>query len=297
MRAALRTTAAALIASVVILGLEMPHGSWAIFTVFTVSMANAGASLKRGLERLVGTFIGGLAGLLAVMIALDAPYVFVPLLGLAVTVGLYLSGVLATAYPPLLGALTYILVALSHVDYPEDFVGVALWRMTAIMFGVVLGTGAQLFLWPDDPLDKLRLELVRRLDLVGSLIEHAIAPPTGTVAAPPTQTLALGDVTEQLQLLANAEVLHPRLRTQNAEHIALILEVARLFTDAAWAAETTPETAARVGLDEGVRQRLVAIRDESARLARALEARRSLLGSTEPTTALGSAAATPTVAA
>jgi uncharacterized membrane protein YccC len=95
--------------------------------------------------------------------------------------------------------------------------------------------------------------------------------------------LTLGDLTTELQLLANAEVLHASLRARHAEHTALILEVARLFTSALWAAETTPATTARVGLDDAVRGRLLAITEESARLARALESRRGLLGSTGPT--------------
>src|SRR5678816_337248 len=98
--------------------------------------------------------------------------------------------------------------------------------------------------------------------------------------------LTLGDLTTELQLLANAEVLHASLRARHAEHTALILEVARLFTSALWAAETTPETTARVGLEEAVRGRLLAISEESVRLARALESRRGLLGSTGPTAIL-----------
>ena len=70
--------------------------------------------------------------------------------------GVYLSHVMAAPYPPLLGVMTYVLVTLSHVEFPEDYVDVALWRIAAIGMGVVLGTGAQLFLWPDDPIDKLR---------------------------------------------------------------------------------------------------------------------------------------------
>ena len=251
-------------------------------TIFTMALADAGASLKKGIERVIGTVVGGLAGLLAVIAFIDLPYVFVPLMGVAITVGLYLSHVLAAPYPPLLGALTYLLVVLSQVEAPEDYVGVALWRITAIVIGVVLSTVAQVFLWPDDPVDKLREALVRRLHLVPMLIDRAIAPPAGPAVELPAVALTLGDLTGELQLLADAEVLHSSLRPRNAEHIALILEVARLFTAAVWAAETTPGTTARVGLDEGARRRLLAIRDESIRFARALEGRRSLLASAAP---------------
>ena len=283
LRAALRIVVPSLVGAVLIMLFQIPHGGWAILTIFTVSQADAGASLQRGGERLLGTLAGGIAGLLAIIAFIDLPYFFAPALGLAVVMGVYLSHVMAAPYPPLLGVMTYVLVTLSHVEFPEDYVDVALWRVAAIGMGVVLGTVAQLFLWPDDPIDKLRAALARRLHLVRSLVDQAVAPSAIAPAQPSAAMLTLGDLTTELQLLANAEVLHGYLRARHAEHTALILEVARLFTSALWAAETTPATTARVGLDDAVRGRLLAISEESARLARALESRRGLLGSTGPT--------------
>ena len=281
--AALRIVVPCLVGAVLIMLFQIPHGGWAILSIFTVSQADAGASLQRGLERLLGTLAGGTVGLLAIIAFIDLPYFFAPALGLAVVVGVYLSHVMAAPYPPLLGVMTYVLVTLSHVEFPEGYVDVALWRVAAIGMGVVLGTGAQLFLWPDDPIDKLRAGLARRLHLVRSLVDQAVAPSGVAPARPSAAMLTLGDLTTELQLLANAEVLHASLRARHAEHTALILEVARLFTSALWAAETTPETTARVGLEDAVRGRLLAISEESVRLARALESRRGLLGSTGPT--------------
>ena len=299
LRAALRIVVPSLVGAVLIMLFQVPHGGWAILSVFTVSQADAGASLQRAGERLLGTLAGGIAGLLAIIAFIDLPYVFAPALGLAVVAGVYLSHVMTAPYPPLLGVMTFVLVTLSHVEFPEEHVDVALWRIVAIGMGVVLGTGAQLFLWPDDPIDKLRAGLARRLHLVRGLVDQAIAPPaTAAPARPSAAMLTLGDLTTELQLLANAEVLHASLRARHAEHTALILEVARLFTSALWAAETTPATTARVGLDDAVRARLQAISDESARLAHALESRRGLLGSTGPTAVIpAEAGAGPAVAA
>ena len=197
-----------LVGAILIMLFQIPHGGWAILTIFTVSQADAGASLQRGWERLLGTIAGGIAGLLAIIAFIDLPYFFAPALGLAVVVGVYLSHVMAAPYPPLLGVMTYVLVTLSHVEFPEGYVDVALWRIAAIGMGVVLGTGAQLFLWPDDPIDKLRAALARRLHLVRSLVDQAIAPAATAPARPSAAMLTLGDLTTELQLLANAEVLH-----------------------------------------------------------------------------------------
>jgi uncharacterized membrane protein YccC len=251
LRAALRIVVPTLFGAVLIMLFQTPHGGWAIFTIFTVSQADAGASLQRGWERLLGTLAGGIAGLFAIIAFIDLPYFFAPALALAGVVGVYLSLVMAAPYPPLLGVMTYILVTLSHVEFFEDYVDVALWRVAAIGMGVVLATAAQLFLWPDDPIDKLRAALARRLHLVRSLVDQATAAPATAPARPSAAMLTFGALTTELQLLANAEVLHRHLRARHAEHTALILEVARLFSSALWAAETTPATTARVGLENG----------------------------------------------
>src|SRR6185369_1293502 len=112
---------------------------------------------------------------------------------------------MAAPYPPLLGVMTYVLVTLSHVEFPEDYVDVALWRIAAIGMGVVLGTGAQLFLWPDDPIDKLRAGLAHRLHLVRGLVDQAITASPSAQARPSAAMLTLGDLTAELHLLANAE--------------------------------------------------------------------------------------------
>ena len=227
---------------------------------------------------------GGIAGLLAIIAFIDLPYFFVPALGLAVVVGVYLSHVMAAPYPPLLGVMTYVLVTLSHVEFPEDYVDVALWRVAAIGMGVVLGTVAQLFLWPDDP-DRQAPRGTGPPPAPGAIARRSGHRALGDRAGP-----AFGGDADARRPDRRSCSSSPMpkcstasLRARHAEHTALILEVARLFTSALWAAETTPATTARVGLDDAVRARLLAISEESARLARALESRRGLLGSTGPT--------------
>lgn len=61
MRAALRLVAACLVSVVLVMLFEIPHGSWMIMTIFTVGMADAGASLQKGVQRIIGTVAGGLA--------------------------------------------------------------------------------------------------------------------------------------------------------------------------------------------------------------------------------------------
>jgi uncharacterized membrane protein YccC len=138
LRAALRIVVPSLVGVVLIMLFQEPHGGWTVLTIFTVSQADAGASLQRGWQRLLGTLAGGIAGLLVIIALIDMPYFFVPALGVAVVVGVYLSKVMAAPYPPLLGTMTFVLVTLTHVEFPEAHVDVALWRIVAIGLGVVV---------------------------------------------------------------------------------------------------------------------------------------------------------------
>ncbi len=165
----------------------------------------------------------------------------------------------------------------------EGFVGVALWRITAIGLGVVLGTGAQLFLWPDDPSTSCGASWSRRLDLVHALADQAIDDPRSRTR-PRRRRRCWRSATSraELQLLANAEVRHPRSGPPRPPHRPHPRGRAALHLGALGGGDRRPR---RRGWDStpAVRARLGAISDESARLARALESRRGLLGSTGPT--------------
>ena len=76
-----RIVVACLVATTLWLGFHVPEGHWAIVTIFTVSQSDAGASLTRGLQRVVGTIIGGVIGILIVTLFADQPWISVPLLG------------------------------------------------------------------------------------------------------------------------------------------------------------------------------------------------------------------------
>ena len=99
------------------------------------------------------------------------------------------------------------------------------------------GTGAQLFLWPDDPEAKLREALAGRLASITrvmralAILEGGDSTALSHVTAP---SLAGDDLSTQLDLLASAEARHPSLRRRHTEQLALIVEVDRLVTTAVW---------------------------------------------------------------
>jgi multidrug resistance protein MdtO len=274
LRATLRIVAgcaAALLLTNVLGGGLGPHGHWTLFTVFTVSQADAGASLRRSIQRMIGTAAGGVLGILAVIMLADLPALNTPLLAAVVAVGMFASLTSTVPYVLLLGTITFVLVVFLPPDAAAtSAVDTGLWRIAAIAAGIACGAGAQIFLWPDDPEDKLRDALAGRLDRLASALA-ALPPrpgsPRDTVPATPSLRLMGENLTAPLDLLANAETRHPALRRRHTEQLTLIVEVDRLLTSVAWlmgASAGWPASPAAAGRE------IAALARECAELGRAL---------------------------
>jgi uncharacterized membrane protein YccC len=146
-RAALRVLVASLVGTAIVMATHLPHGHWIIITIFTVSPEDAGASLAKGMQRLVGTLLGAIAGILITIAFANDPWFMFVSIGVAVGVGMYVSRTTSAPYASLLGTVTLLLVAFSHLDSPGAELDTALWRTVMMLLGVVLGTGAQVLLW------------------------------------------------------------------------------------------------------------------------------------------------------
>ena len=277
LRAALRITVSSLTAVLVTVTLGgdfFPHAHWTIVTIFTVSQADAGASLRKSAQRIVGTLVGGLLGILVVVAFADLSPFYVPLLGAVVGVGIFASLTTSSPYVMLLGSLTFVLVTfVPPGSGASDAVETGLWRILAIAIGVICGTGAQLFLWPDDPEAKLREALAGRLTLIARVMRALAILESGdetAIAQVTAPSLAGDDLSTQLDLLANAEARHPSLRRRHTEQLALIVEVDRLVTTAVWLINNSRDWA--VSPDEEIRRQFLAIALECSRLGEALRA-------------------------
>ena len=153
-----------------------------------------------------------------------------------------------------------------HGSDPSAAVALGLWRIVLIVLGVAIGTGAQLYLWPDDPEEHLLVELAERLRTVSQTIGRCI---TGTLAQP-TKSLEAALV-HHLDLLANAETRYPSLRLRHLEQITLIGGVEHLLT-----AAVGLERASHAGRvpGESARARLARIAARCERLRDAIMTRR-----------------------
>jgi multidrug resistance protein MdtO len=269
-RATARTVVACLVTTTIIMALHLEHGAWVIVSILVVSQPNAGASLRKGMLRLLGTTTGAAVGVAAYIGFADLSWLRIPLMGPTAAFFMFLSNTTTAPYFGILGGITAILVMTAEAPGAEGGIYVGLWRFAMVTLGAVVGTAAQLFLWPDDPEDQLLGALAERLTVVEGLLGAVRdgRPPD----AARLDALLLAGLSRQVDLLADAEARFPSLRLRHAEQIALIGGIEQLLTAgvglsrAASAHDTMPSGP--------VRDRLDAIGAGCARLRRALETRR-----------------------
>jgi multidrug resistance protein MdtO len=237
-QAALRMALACVAATTIGMGLHMPHTSYALVTIPILCQSDAGFSLGKGIQRLLGTIAGGAFGMLGAIATVDRPWALVPLVGGVAGTGLFLQRTTTAPYVWFLAAMTALMVLVTGETDPAAALATGFWRILVVALGIILGTGAQLLLWPDDPQRRLRAQLRQRIEVVERVLRRWLAAgtaPTPAVAAgsPDMRTLMLTGLTQQLDLLAGSELTHPSLRTRHSEQLALIAGVEQLLTAAA----------------------------------------------------------------
>jgi multidrug resistance protein MdtO len=271
----LRIVATCLAGTGLVMSLHAPHGNWIVWTIFHVNSEDAGASLIHGVQRVISTLAGAAIGMLiGIAFANEPQFMFVGV-GVAVAVFMFLSRTTSARDSSVLAAFTMLLVVTSHLDAPDAQIETGLWRALMVLVGVILGTGAQLVLWPQDPEQRLLDDVAQRLAWIEALLGRAAASPPdapGTPARP--DLVAVSGLTRELDLLANAEARYPSLRRRHTEQIALITETERLLTNAVWLVELVEDPPRLYRLDEGLRSRLRVLGAACARLRSDLAARR-----------------------
>ena len=265
-RATARALVACLALALLVVTTQAPHGTWAIFTAILVAQSDAGASLRRAAGRLVGTLIGGGTALLAIGAFVDQPWFLLPSVGAVCGLALYASRRLQGSYAALLAGLTFA-VLVPDLTTAEGSIDTALWRIFMIALGCLVGTAAQLLLWPVDPEALLIADFAAELAHVGGIAARAAA---GEPPGPPEDLLSATRLGHQLDLLANTEARYPGLRLRHAELAALASELDRLVAAALWLARSSAASE-----DAAPRRRVAELAAECDALGRALIERRS----------------------
>lgn len=134
---ALRTALAITLAAFTAFALHLENPYWSAITACVVSMSNLGASLERGILRIIGTIAGAALGYVFASLFINKPIMFFSSVFLVIAIGYYYSLVTRYSYSFIIGLVTVSLVMLSAVYQRDSLLHIAIWRSTEIIVGVV----------------------------------------------------------------------------------------------------------------------------------------------------------------
>ena len=174
---------------------------------------------------------------------------------------LFFSRIAVAPYAPFLGALTFLMLV-PEAGSVTATLDAPLWRIAMILLGCVIGSVAQLVLWPDDPAALLRSDVASRLRTAGLRSTRAAGASDAKHAPALLEASGLG---RELQLLESAERLHPTLVPRHAEQARLIASAERALV-----ASLAVERLAVAPLEAGRRARIEALAATCRELAAAL---------------------------
>jgi uncharacterized membrane protein YccC len=135
----LKTFAAAMLALVIALGMDLPRPYWAMATVYVTSHPLAGATSSKAFYRLLGTVIGASATVAILPNLVDAPELLCLAIALWVGVCLYLSLLDSTprGYVFMLAGYTVAFIGFPEVSEPANIFDTAVARVEEIALGII----------------------------------------------------------------------------------------------------------------------------------------------------------------
>ena len=138
----LKTFAAAVLALVIALWLDLPRPYWAMATVYITSQPLAGATSSKALYRVLGTLIGAVASVAIVPTFVNSPELLSLVIALWVGGCLYLSLLDRTprSYLFMLSGYTLALIGFPAVTDPGSIFDTAVARFEEITLGIICAT-------------------------------------------------------------------------------------------------------------------------------------------------------------
>lgn len=163
----LRVTVALTLCFTVIELFSIPHSSWALVSTVMVmgNLPHVGGVLDKGWQRLVGTLLGGLWGLILILVAEPLPGV-VPLWSM-VGIALALNATFSNRYG--YSSLLFCVTLLMVVGDGNHDIGIGLWRIFNVVLGTLISILVSLLLMPQKATDVFRFLLADNLDKLARL--------------------------------------------------------------------------------------------------------------------------------
>jgi uncharacterized membrane protein YccC len=246
-----RVAIASAIAVLLTSWLPVGHGYWLTLTVITVLQPSVGLTRGRGLQRAVGTMLGGVAAALLGLVTHEP---------LAKLVWMFPLSVLAVAIRPLSYGLftlflTPVFLLLSGGDGGWELAGLRILHTT---LGAALAFLAASALWPSWESGRLRRALVDVI-LAGEAYLAAIEAswPAGERSAPALQARRrMGIVINEAEAALERSIGQPSMNAARVDAAQTLITYARRLAGAVAALAATPVPSGSGRLDETTRARL-----------------------------------------
>src|SRR6266851_10511331 len=147
---ALKTFAAAMLALVIALWLDLPRPYWAMATVYITSQPLAGATSSKAFYRVLGTVLGASVTVAMVPNLVNAPELLCLIIALWVGLCLYLSLLDGTprSYVSMLAGYTVAFIGFPVVSDPASIFDTALARVEEISLGIVCASLVSTVVFP-----------------------------------------------------------------------------------------------------------------------------------------------------
>ncbi|AZV30870.1 FUSC family protein [Cobetia sp. ICG0124] len=166
----LRVTVALTLCFSIIELFDLPHSSWALVSTVMVmgNLPHVGGVLDKGSQRLLGTLLGGLWGLILILVADPLPGV-VPIWSM-VGIALALNATFSNRYG--YSSLLFCVTLLMVVGDGNHDLGIALWRVFNVVLGTLISIVVSLVLLPQKATDVFRFLLADNLDKLARLYHN-----------------------------------------------------------------------------------------------------------------------------
>ena len=179
LRYAFKTALAAVIAVGLAMLFRWDRPYWSGISVLVVMLPYVGASIEKSLFRLVGTWLGALAGVIMTAVFAQSPFLFTVSLAVVMVIGIYLA---RSNYGVIMGVGTMAIIVFSGLQDPHRVWHFACFRSAEVSLGVVVALFMQFSLWPrkagtdllESPREILR-DLQAYLDAVVGLFTTSVA--------------------------------------------------------------------------------------------------------------------------
>ncbi|MCM5703295.1 FUSC family protein [Larsenimonas salina] len=163
----LRSSLALALTYTIITAFELPHSAWALVSTLMVmgNLPHIGGVLDKGAQRLLGTLLGAVLGLLLLCIPSPPPLLIPAATLAAIALAIHATFSSRFGYSSLIFGITLVMV----VGDGNHDIAIALWRSFNVLIGTLIGITVTAVFLPQKATDQMRFLIADNLDKLSRL--------------------------------------------------------------------------------------------------------------------------------